>query len=222
MTIQLSSDLMTSNFGKSTGFPKINSPVYSCAPTCSSSGFLMNKRGQYSFPHKNIFTIILIIFHTVKFLYFHTVKFLCFYKLSLDRFLEILLLIPLPSPVVHCTPWKYSTSWKFSRLFISSERIEIFKLNFAALIHVSKVGILIFKNLNNCVCENYNYSLLRIIYKFIDILWISNLHWGYILINEVGQRFYQFDHVSFSKNVFWSVNCTPFFNQIYHVQMSTL
>ena len=129
---------------------------------------------------KIFFTIILIIFHTVKFLYFHKVKFLCFYKLSLDWFLEILLLIPLPSPIVHCTPWKYSTSWKFSRLFISSERIEIFKLNFAALIHVSKVGIFIFKNVNNCVCENYNYSLLRIIYKFIDILWISNLHWGYI------------------------------------------
>ena len=33
------------------------------------------------------------------------------------------------------------------------------------------------------------------------MIWIRNLHWGYILINEVGQWFYQLDHVTFPKNV---------------------
>ena len=42
--------------------------------------------------------------------------------------------------------------------------------------------------------------LLRIIYKFLDMIWIWNLHWAYISINEVGQWFNQLDHVSFSKN----------------------
>ena len=32
------------------------------------------------------------------------------------------------------------------------------------------------------------------------------LHWGYFLINEVGQSFYQLDQLTFPKNVFWSVN----------------
>ena len=31
---------------------------------------------------------------------------------------------------------------------------------------------------------------LRIFYKFLDIIWISNLHWGYILINEGDLGFY--------------------------------
>ena len=44
----------------------------------------------------------------------------------------------------------------------------------------------------------------------------------YILINEVGQWFYQLDHVTFWKNIFWFVNCAMFFYQIYFVQMSTL
>ena len=30
----------------------------------------------------------------------------------------------------------------------------------------------------------------------------------------MGQRFYQIDHMTFSKNVFSSVNCTLFFYQI--------
>ena len=51
---------------------------------------------------------------------------------------------------------------------------------------------------------------------------VLDLDWGYILINEVGQRFYELDHVTFSKNIFWSVNCTLFFYQIYSAQMSTL
>ena len=45
---------------------------------------------------------------------------------------------------------------------------------------------------------------------------------GYILINEVGQRYYQLDHVTFSKYVFWSVNSALFFYKIFYVRMSAL
>ena len=92
-------------------------------------------------------------------------------------------------------------------LFISSKRIGIFFLNS------------IFKIWSICARANCNYSLLRIIYIFLDMIWIWNLHWGYILINEAAQWFYQLDHVTFTKNVFWSVNCTVCFYQIYYIQM---
>ena len=46
---------------------------------------------------------------------------------------------------------------------------------------------------------------------------ILNLNWGYIMVNEVVQKFFNF----FSKYM-WSVNYVMFFYQIYFVQMSTL
>ena len=101
---------------------------------------------------------------------------------------------------VHSTWWKYSTSRKFS----------------LHSVYISRTGW------NICAWTNYNYSLLRIIYILLDMIWIRNLHWGYILINEVGQWFYELDHGTFSKSVFWSVNCTLPFYQIYYIQMSTL
>ena len=64
-----------------------------------------------------------------------------------------------------------------------------------------------------------------IIYKFlviIWIIWILNALWGYILVGKVGQWFYQLDRVTFPENIFWSVNWTLFYNQIYTVQMSSL
>ena len=80
----------------------------------------------------------------------------------------------------------------------------------------------IFKISNICACAHCNRLLLRMIYTFLVIIWILNLHWGYILISKVGQWFYQLDYVTFSKNIFWSVNCTLFYKQIYSVQMSFL
>ena len=78
----------------------------------------------------------------------------------------------------------------------------------------------IFKISNICVCAHCNHLLVCIIYKFPVIIRILNLHWRYILISEVGQWFYQLYHATCSKNLFWSVNCTLFYNQIYSVQMS--
>ena len=76
---------------------------------------------------------------------------------------------------------------------------------------------------------SFNRNILRSLYlkfkpshKFLVIIWILNAYWGYILIGKVGEWFYQFDCVTFSKNIFWSVNCTLFYNQIYSVQMSSL
>ena len=59
-------------------------------------------------------------------------------------------------------------------------------------------------------------------YKFLDMTWIWNLHWGCFLINEVSQWFYQLGHVNFSKTIFWSENFSLSFCQIYYAQMSTL
>ena len=58
--------------------------------------------------------------------------------------------------------------------------------------------------------------------NFLTWYWIWNLHWGYVLFNEVGQWLYQLDRVTFSKNVSSFVNCARFFYQIYCAQMSTL
>ena len=60
-----------------------------------------------------------------------------------------------------------------------------------------------------------------IIYKFLAIIRILNALWGYILVGKVGRWFYQLDRLTFSKNIFWSVNWTLFYNQIYTVQMSS-
>ena len=49
-----------------------------------------------------------------------------------------------------------------------------------------------------------------------------NIHWGYFLINKVCQWFFQLDHETFSKNVFWSVNFAQPFCQICYIQKSTL
>ena len=45
---------------------------------------------------------------------------------------------------------------------------------------------------------------------------------GILLVNKVCQWFYELDHVTFSKNVFWSVNFALPFCQICCIQKSTL
>ena len=54
---------------------------------------------------------------------------------------------------------------------------------------------------------------LRTINKFPDI-WHWSLHWGYSLINEVGQWFYQLGNMNFSKNVLRSVYCHSFYSNL--------
>ena len=61
-------------------------------------------------------------------------------------------------------------------------------------------------------------KLLCVIYKFLSIIRITNLRWGYVLINEIDQWCYQIIQVAFSKNVFRSVNCTLFL-QLYTVTL---
>ena len=109
-------------------------------------------------------------------------------------------------------------------LLISQNGLELFNqiLQFWSKFQQKDFEIPIFKNSNICACAHCNHLCLRIIYKFLVAIWISNLHWEYILISEVGQWFYQLDHVTLSKNVFWSVNCTLFYIQIYSVKMSSL
>ena len=59
------------------------------------------------------------------------------------------------------------------------------------------------------------------------LLWIVSWHYinlkltlGCFLIKKVGQWFHQFDHETFSKNVFWSINFALSFCQICYVQKS--
>ena len=54
------------------------------------------------------------------------------------------------------------------------------------------------------------------------VMWILNIQWECFLINKVCQWFYQLDHVTFSANVFWSVNFALPFCQICCIQKSTL
>ena len=54
------------------------------------------------------------------------------------------------------------------------------------------------------------------------MIWILNIHWGYFLISKVCQWFYQLDHVTFSKNVSWSVNFALPFSQIFCIRKSTI
>ena len=56
---------------------------------------------------------------------------------------------------------------------------------------------------------------------YVQISWhgmMLKLTLGYYLINKVGLWYHQIGHVTFSKNVFWSVNCTLPFYQIYFVE----
>ena len=58
-------------------------------------------------------------------------------------------------------------------------------------------------------------SSMRKLQLFINKYYFQ-VSWGYFLINEVGQWFYQLYNVTFSKNVFWSVNFVLPFCQIYY------
>ena len=111
----------------------------------------------------------------------------------------------------------HSTSWKCSLYFV-----YIFRTGRNFLIKFCSSDLSFSRNILKSLYLKFkksNYLFLCMIYKLLDMRWISLI---YILINEVGQWFYHLDHVTFSKNVFWSVNCTLFFYQIYSIQMLTL
>ena len=67
--------------------------------------------------------------------------------------------------------------------------------------------------LNIYACTNCIYSLLHIIFNFFT--WYEFMHWGYFLITEVVQSFYQLD-----RDLFWSLNFSLSFCHIYYAQMS--
>ena len=100
--------------------------------------------------------------------------------------------------------WKramHSTSWKFSLYFV------LFNL-LSSLIQVSIEAFWnsYTWNLKHLRMRKLHYSLLHIIYKFPKMIRIWKLHWGYILVNKIGQWCYQLDHATFSKYMFWFVN----------------
>ena len=110
-------------------------------------------------------------------------------------------------------------------LFMSSERLRISQLNPEALIQLL-IEIFWTPTLtiwNICTCSNRNFSLQHTTYEFPDMIWSWNLHWGYSLLNEAGQWFYQLVQVTFSKKVFWSSNCTIFLSNFlrWHFNFTT-
>ena len=94
-------------------------------------------------------------------------------------------------------------------MFISSDRLWIFKLNFEALIQVSTET---FWHSCNEILKHLRIpqSLRRLhnICTLSEMIWSWSLHLEYSLINEVGLRFLQLGHLTFSKNIFWSVSWT--------------
>ena len=123
--------------------------------------------------------------------------------------------------LMHFTSWKYSTLWKFSLIFAHIFRADWrFLTNFGSSdpSFNKHFDTPILETRNFGACTNRSYSLINIIYQFLDMIWIWNLHWGYFLIIEVGQRFHQLNHLTFSENVFWSVNFTLRFCQICYIQ----
>ena len=66
---------------------------------------------------------------------------------------------------------------------------------------------------------NSGFWLINIICQLLHIIWIWNMHWGCFLINEVGQWFSQLDHMTFFKNILWSVNfALPFYQICYNMK----
>ena len=125
-------------------------------------------------------------------------------------------------PLVHSTLWKYSTSWKCSLHFVYVFRTD---WNFLTKFCISDPSFsrnilsslyLKFKTSAHAYIVITNYYVL-----FTNFLRWSEF-WGYIMENEVGQWFYQLNHVNFSEKKSWSVNYIMFFYQIYFVQISTL
>ena len=106
-------------------------------------------------------------------------------------------------------------------LSISSEGIGGFYLNLVALIQVSLEE---FWHPHTWNLKFLHMSKLQlfIICKFLDMIWVWNLHWGYFLINKVGHWFYQLDHVTFSENGFWLVNFAVPFCRICYIQKSAM
>ena len=94
-------------------------------------------------------------------------------------------------------------------MFISSGVLWIFKLNFEALTQVSTETFWHSYNLIlNHLQISQSLSRLHNISTFSEMIWSWNLHLEYSLINEVGLRFLQLGHLTFPKNIFWSVSWT--------------
>lgn len=106
-------------------------------------------------------------------------------------------------------------------MFPSSKRLGIFKINFENLIKISSKMSWHPHAWNICACKNYGYLLLHTIFEFLNMISSWNSHWGYTLINKFGKWFHQLVYVTFSENVFWSLNCWLPFYQIYNFQTST-
>ena len=128
-------------------------------------------------------------------------------------------------PIVHSSLQKYSISWKFSLNFVY---IFTSAWNFLTKFWSSDSSFsrniltplfLKFEISTHALIAN---TRLHTIYKFPDMIWRWNLHWEYSLINKVCQWFLQLGYLTFSKNVFRSLNCTLSFYQIYYVQTTTL
>ena len=123
-----------------------------------------------------------------------------------------------------CPP-VHSTSWKCSLYFVYIFRtgrnflIKLCSSDPSLSINILRSLYLKFKTSAHAHIANTYY------YDDLEISWHEmNFKFSlvYIMINEVGHWFYQLDGVTFSKNIFWSVNCTLFFYQIYSIQMLTL
>ena len=98
-----------------------------------------------------------------------------------------------------------STLWKFSLHFLYVVKTVWIFLTKTWSPDPSYFDTPILDISNTCACASRNYWLLHTIY--INMIKSWSLHWGSSLINEAGYQFCQFGHLTFSKKLFWSVNC---------------
>ena len=116
----------------------------------------------------------------------------------------------------------YSTSWKFTLNFVHNFRGDWRFLPKFGSSYPGFIRRVWHPHTWNLKFLRMNKLQLFIICKFLDMIWVWNLHWGYFLINKVGHWFYQLDHVTFSENGFWLVNFAVPFCRICYIQKSAM
>ena len=117
----------------------------------------------------------------------------------------------------------HSTSWIFSLYFVYIFKTDSkFLFKFTDSDSSFNSNILRFLSIKSKTSAHTQTTINHYIYNSFAMTWISNLHWGYILMKKVSKWFYQLDYVIFYKNVFWYLSCTLFFFQIHYIQISIL
>ena len=116
------------------------------------------------------------------------------------------------SPPAHSTSWKFSTWWKLGLHFVFIFTADWkFLTKFCSSDPSCNRNILIslyFKSETSAHGQLRNYSFIRTIYKFHDMVSVGNLHRVYPFIYGVCRQRHECGHVTFPRKNFW---CATFY-----------